>query len=1523
MTDQNANVVLTADTSGYTQGVQQAQVSTDRLISSVDALSSKLDGITKRAGKKLVIFGAADLAALTGAVALAARFEDQTKTLESALTKSSGSMKQYTLTINEMARTMPVARGEIASLVTQMTQMGVVGADASKKIATSMLQLSAVTGESVGSLTTNMIMLSKQMNTMASGSGAVERFSNSLFAVSKSAGVSADGVLSFAQNLAPFARAAGIGEKSLMGISAAFNAAGADGYAAANTFNTMIADITRSIQNGSPDITKYSNLIGVTVEQFKQMDATDRITKIFDVINQQGPKAIRTLDQLGFDGIRAAKAIQGVAQSGNMRAMIEEATTGYNSQSVADTANNVSWAGMASQLTKIKNNMEEAGATVGTALLPPMTAVLTVTNKILDTANMLAAPFLKLGGLLAGGAGLASTAIGGAMTLLGPLSNIAMGAYALRSRPVRGLLGGLSAGMQQAAEGGVTRGLGLRMAEEHAAGRMPWYQSPFYMAGRGFGGALGGPNLGGQNYLGRALTTPFRALTWFARSTQDFYDDSATNGENRRQAFAKNMMRDARVSGVTLSENRRLEKFGKWLEDEKASGRLGAAQATALMEAERKLALETIRAAGTMEQVAVAGREAAAALGKASLANLRAGASNIGQGVAAAGRGLWSMVGGGPMAALAGGMALYSMWSGANDAHQQGITEAARNPISEYNAKLGLATDNLTKFSDVVQESSKKYNSVNDALTDLGNASRMATTTAEYTSTIVKDLNGNDPGAGLAFLRSVGGQLNSQNTQSVMADLYRKYGSSAAGIISQFQKSRNYGASGEDVASILGSADVQNSGLMRVFHGFTTEAGDNVTGTISGNIETAASGVAKTGDLFKAGQVRSSLTVDAIARIVENLAKGKIQDETGVRAIQGIEQNQIGGQIGFWSEDHGQSGWTKAAADYAGKKTTDLTNADIKKWLKEKALPDNPEFKKWYEAQTSQGYDPFMDPNKAYTMSHSVTDPVVQKINATGLGGFSKVNPAIQNALDEGYGSPRANLRAVDEMVNGMLQKTGGSASKMVTSFDEMISAIDNVNDRLSQLGQAALTAWQGLQSIRQTSRGTNGAVNAVESIGSLSALINAPTTDANAESQNTARTTRAQQLAGVVDYYRQYAMALTQFQTQMDRAQHAYDLQVRRSNDSFHRQQLYSEHDYYRQRLWNQEDFNTQMARSAEEAAKTVYNPWQRVYSQLTSGAANMRDNLSEQNDELSKQVANLKKAHQLGLSENTIRTLDLANPQNAQQLDALIQDMIANPAFVKEINAQTARRLALTKALTQNNDNSAYANAVADFRKQQRRNDTVFHESMSRAKTEFGIAMANMAEDHATAVKNAKEDMSKYNAIVEGDFNKIEGITKKLMSHLGVSNQYIASMAARLANDPNLRVLLNDPYLGATQTPGTGGRPASTAPGGNTSAPGSAGSPGARGGTRSSTSVTPMSADTSHPTMGNSSIGNGSFSTTNNRTTNTVNHVNKTTNVQYNYFTKTGPVVANDPKAIYNAINAQNKINALQGKKANSPYF
>ena len=127
--------------------------------------------------------------------------------------------------------------------------------------------------------------------------------------------ISATGLADFTSQIAPMGRAMGMTQTQVTGFSNMFVKAGQDGYTAASAFNKVAQDITYAVQTGNPDLDKFANFLGMTVNHFKNMSGAEQVAGFLDRISSLGPKAAMELNRFGFDGIRMAKAITATVQS--------------------------------------------------------------------------------------------------------------------------------------------------------------------------------------------------------------------------------------------------------------------------------------------------------------------------------------------------------------------------------------------------------------------------------------------------------------------------------------------------------------------------------------------------------------------------------------------------------------------------------------------------------------------------------------------------------------------------------------------------------------------------------------------------------------------------------------------------------------------------------------------------------------------------------------------------------------------------------------------------------------------------------------------------------------------------------------------------------------------------------------------------------------------------------------------------------------------------------------------------------
>ena len=535
--DRNARVVIEADTTKYSKGVKTATEDTNKLVKALGALNDKLDGIVKRSGKKLVLFGAADLAALTAASTVAATLQKQMSGIEATAKTIGPSLDADKIRqdVRALSREFPIARGEIAQLESAITRMGLTTTRQVTGMTRNFIELSGATGESAAVLGQLQTEFSRQMGTLGSPR-TMSSMDDSLTTLSAKSGVSASSIVGFAQNLAPAARMAGISQQDVMGISTVANRAGADGTYAANVFSSIINDITQMKQTGSPDIKRYAQAIGVGNDQISNMQPLEIIDRLLKQVSSSGKSGVTTLSNLGFEGLRTQKALQAVAGQGGFSEWTKISRDAFGSGSTK-TASEEAYSGFFDSMIQLKNNVTDVAQVFGELLLPPLSKLAEVATTLLKVFQPIIEIATRLASIATSGLGMAAIAGGTALRMYAGAGTPALIKRAVSSTPVQSMYHGFTQGRYEAAggsyENAVTRGMNGPMG----GGPYQYGRANRWLFGRaGSLGSLAPMPLPGAPDTGTIFRRPFNAAAervgnfvrgnWMIGGATDFYDKS-------------------------------------------------------------------------------------------------------------------------------------------------------------------------------------------------------------------------------------------------------------------------------------------------------------------------------------------------------------------------------------------------------------------------------------------------------------------------------------------------------------------------------------------------------------------------------------------------------------------------------------------------------------------------------------------------------------------------------------------------------------------------------------------------------------------------------------------------------------------------------------------------------------------------------------------------------------------------------------------------------------------------------------
>ena len=1381
--ERTANVVLTADNSQYSRTMTESAASTNKVTDSVTKLLESLEKLHKGTTRKLEIITAAQVAVITAATVAAGRFEQQLSTLQATSVTTGRNFRPIHSSVDQLRRDLPTTTEQVVSLAGALQSLGANPANL-ERTATTLIKLSASTGENLGSLATGMINLQRSMGTTEASLG---KFADSLVAVSANMGVSATGVLQFAQSLAPIARTVGVTQQEVLGFSAAFQKAGQDGFMASTTFTQMLTDISRATRYGSTDLAMYANLVGQTTESFKNMGSTQQITAIFESINKLGPDAVKTLERMGFDGPRAMRAIQGVAQSGDLQKALAEATGNYGSGANAKAAE-VAMDGLNDSLQQLRNNLTSTAQEFGRSFLPMATAIVDALNSMAGAARALAGPIASVMAAL-GAAG--TGALSGLMSALPLVATVAGGVALTRSS-----FGAGFAQRRATNQGRTLGGILGRSATSLEGGAGTPGQQRMYRAGGAIGGFIGTPWGLTDRAMGAARNAniPSRAAMFggavvssgmnFLRSNispleEGRWQDATkrTTGDWDRSKADWRAVRTGMVDDG--SGGQRPVRFRDAMSTAAAStGRFTASLASATVGLARLTATTAVSAAGGLGSMA-------------------------GRGLRNAGAGLMGLAGGPWGLALMGGIGAYAGIASARQSGQDWQNKitgvgAEDSQYNRYATNLGLAGAAALSFAG-------RLKAAEDTITTATREDASKVRPADVSAASVSGRKLTDPTlAGLSKQQAIAysaptlSNPNADNKirQALKLDLIQQYGeqgaqdimdSAGGGTFKPGQMLEGYRSSlsfGEKVKADFGApkelekrlaTTVSSAGVMRAnAMQFGPREADKVT--------------AATVNSLLAGYGRSDNGESLMSAPEEQRTAAALESLLGMQP----------GQLNITAGDQDRLNRV------TGRKRTDVFGQIV-------AESGNGEA--FARMQEQIGESRYATEYKLPDLNSLADSPLLAAQRATMAGrqvyGGGALGDTLQGAL-QNEGNANAQLQAAQTWAQELTRMTGSTTQASV-ELQTLKAAIGDPNDALYQLANAAQSAADRLQGYDMQYMSTGQRTGALR--GNLEGAVRSPADAPDREERIIAATDAYEAQRGQVfgqlktisrafeefdisqgraiedfavsrarqdeDYYTSRGRSETDFSLsrqrsdedyylQRERSDNDFWMQIGRSNSDFNMQRDRGEKDYQLSRRHAQMDFNKSRRRSeadfnhqivlmAEQSAKQMANIYERIVVKPTWDAPNLLTNARDQNVTFRQQNQNLDKLRDMGVSGDVIKQLGLNEAENAQQLARFVADLAADPKLVKEWNKTIKGRLSIGEALMSDEDNTAFKEMRRQFDLTADRAEADFKTSMKRNREAYQRTTSRMVDDYNRMMDRQQSDYKRMTGRQSADYDRM----------------------------------------------------------------------------------------------------------------------------------------------------------------------
>ena len=1383
MINESVNVAYTADTGQYVASMGEMITATARYGQVADGLVGRISKFGTAVTKTALDWTTMGKS-MNAATQTAAAYQQAFSQLEARTVVAGGNFKDLSKQVRQMAREMPGGLNNAIAQVDALAKMGVTANKNLVPLAVTMSRIGAANGEMGPQLTQSFAQLNRTFKSLDVTS--VDRIGASLTQVASQTGASASSIVEFSNAIAPLSNTLGMTKTQVLGFSAAFSRSGQDGYLAANVMNKMLGDMERAAREGTGELTTYATAVGKTTDQFADLvksNPGEALTQVFDALSKGGSDSIRTLEKMGFEGPRAMKTLTAVAQAGGVREAISSAMAGYGGDSTMKGAE-AAFGGLNDELSKVQESMTQMVEASGRPLLGFLTDATKLANSFAsafagvansDVVQSLAAVTMFGGGIL----GTAGKVVGTAATVGGvkQLGTVLPGMIATP----------LARGMD-------------------ALGRN---RSAMVMGGLG---AIGVGSMAGNSTLA-TLGTGALLLSNFGSGSRMMHGLRRIGGAFT-DAFYSGPMRQNAVSMIDSLQGVRAERWGAAREAALLGSGMSANKLDAWFrgnDAPVQRALDRWEAQiskGTYERTSASARRglhdflrdeyrngnpmqwAAKDAVRSTGAGMRGLAGTALAGTAGLIMSPVGMVAGAAAAGI-GGYMMYQNYQGQRSRWGDEGFNSTRTLSEQY----GIALAPVMDFTKALTESVKTVDTWNEALNITGD--RRKKLEAMYASgdtenvrmRISKDAsqaevlaqvqaagNAQSPAFMSALLNDVAAQRGVEFAQQIAEQVKGTQGSNQAitdairQIASDAESSWNakwmpgYTGQSENIEQVkgateqyrakqrqafeVGGAPAQNREKLQQYDELVKLAAEQLdAGKFDEELfrqAAAGIGIADTDMDYLISGIKGDKMERDIGFRFGNSGLGHVgtlRDRIMAEAMKPVDNSMIRNAKALSSRQGQQYAQTLSVAQTLGLTNDELVNL-------------------WEE----QGKSPYLDRvQNNLAPGQSVRD----YLTSAGMSQQAYVNAAAvskpQNVV--------AQWNAVRPMMGSATQNVAALTNDILTG---------NLSDsqRESYIAQMGMLQQYGMP-IQMQQMGASQARGARMSLAKYQEQLarQNPGTEGSEAILNASLAEQQAVQSEELAYLQNRARAAYDYQKQQTRAWEDYYQDRAWAEEDFQQSQAWAEEDYLRQRgyvledfrrqqTYAEEDFKTSMTRMAEDTAKGIIDPFQRMQSQGIWSLEGMTQNVEEQQRWLRDQLKALDDLKKRGLSQQAIDTFGLADPGKAQQVAFYAG---ASDDEIEKANKLAKRQARLGKKFSDPELNQSARRAVEDFQKNTDRAAESLDVTLGRMDESFRISTERAAIQFTKQMDRMAQKMSKTMARMHQDFidqdKEVLGNKKQLM--------------------------------------------------------------------------------------------------------------------------------------------------------------
>lgn len=351
-----------------------------------DQLGKFGDG-AERAGQATRVLSAGAAAGLTGAGAAVIQFESAfagvTKTVDEvydANGKCTYSYQELEDGIRNMAKEIPASVTEISSVAEAAGQLGIKTEDV-LGFTRVMIDMGESTNLSSDVAAESIAKFANITGLAADQTMAAEekysRLGSTVVALGNNYATTEADIVAMAQNLASAGTQVGMSESDILALATSLSSVGMEAQAGGTAFSKAMIEMQLAVETNSDSLKDWASVAGMSTEEFAtafREDATGALQAFIEGLSKCGGEsesAIKILDDMGIKETRMRDALLRSANASDIfTSAIKLGEDAWNENNALTEEASKRYETTASQISIMKNNLVDAGISLGSVFLP-------------------------------------------------------------------------------------------------------------------------------------------------------------------------------------------------------------------------------------------------------------------------------------------------------------------------------------------------------------------------------------------------------------------------------------------------------------------------------------------------------------------------------------------------------------------------------------------------------------------------------------------------------------------------------------------------------------------------------------------------------------------------------------------------------------------------------------------------------------------------------------------------------------------------------------------------------------------------------------------------------------------------------------------------------------------------------------------------------------------------------------------------------------------------------------------------